>query len=124
MDLATATAALPDTADDAAETPASDLMHPPAAAVPALVAPADADGTPAAAALESPEQQAVDAATKVSAVSKQQLQRGRLHFYVQLMLLDRNFNYKPVKCNLRQISYTGCCMYRPAAGIQSTWYSV
>lgn len=68
MDLATATAALPDTADDAAENTASDLMPPPSAAAPAPVAaaPSDAAATPAAV-LESPEQQAVEAATKVSA---------------------------------------------------------
>lgn len=76
MDLATATAALPDTADDAAENTASDLMPPPSAAAPApaAAAPSDAAVMPAAA-IESPEQQALEAATKASAICKRQLQR-------------------------------------------------
>ena len=88
--MATATAALPDVADDAAESNAADLMAPPVAVVPAPVAAAttDAAGTPAAAALESPEQQAVEAATKVSTVYKRHLQRACQHQGRSVMTLS------------------------------------
>ncbi|KAL0038853.1 hypothetical protein WJX79_010718 [Trebouxia sp. C0005] len=93
-DLATATAALPVTAEDAAADGASEIVAPAAASITAAAA------TPSAADTESPEQQAVNAAVKAHDTAKAALDQAKqLQKAAQASLLQPCFLQQPYWCD-------------------------